>query len=74
MTSRSRDNLFARVTGVSKRRDGYQDVYDFACINPSQAGRLPVLVPNRNAGCKLGTQGGEDVSGARASRALRRER
>ena len=61
------DNLFARVTGVSKKRDGYQDVYDFACINPAQAGRLPVLVPNRNAGCKLGTQGGEDVSGARAS-------
>ena len=61
------DNLFARVTGVSKRRDGYQDVYDFACIAPAQAGRLPVLVPNRNGGCKLGTQGGEDVTGARAS-------
>jgi iron complex outermembrane receptor protein len=61
------DNLFARVTGVSKRRDGYQDVYDFACINPSQAGTLPVLVPNRNGGCKLGTQGGENVTGARAS-------
>ena len=61
------DNVFARVTGVSKRRDGYQDVYDFACINPGQAGRLPVLSPNRNAGCKLGTQGGEDVTGARAS-------
>ena len=61
------DNLFARVTGVSKSSDGYQDVYDFACVNPSQAGTLPVRVPNRQAGCKLGTQGGTDVQGARAS-------
>jgi iron complex outermembrane receptor protein len=61
------DNLFARVTGVSKHRNGYQDVYDFACANPSLAGSLPVLTPNRNSGCKLGTQGGEDVTGARAS-------
>ena len=61
------DNLFARVTGVSKSSDGYQDVYDFACINPGQAGTLPVRVPNRQAGCKLGTQGGTDVQGARAS-------
>ncbi len=61
------DNLFARVTGVSKSSDGYQDVYDFACINPAQAGRLPVRVPNRQAGCKLGTQGGQDVQGARAA-------
>ncbi len=61
------DNLFARVTGVSKSRDGYQTVLDFACANPTQAGTLPVRVPNRNAGCKVGTQGGEDVQGARAS-------
>jgi iron complex outermembrane receptor protein len=61
------DNLFARVTGVSKSRDGYQTVLDFACANPSQAGTLPVRVPNRNAGCELGTQGGEDVQGARAA-------
>ena len=61
------DTLFARVTGVSKTSKGYQDVYDFACINPSQAGRLPVRVPNRGADCKLGTQGGEDVAGARGT-------
>ena len=61
------DTLFARVTGVSKSSEGYQDVYDFACINPSQAGRLPVRAPNRGADCKLGTQGGTDVAGARAT-------
>ena len=58
------DTLFARVTGVSKSSDGYQDVYDFACINPAQAGTLPVRVPNRGADCKLGTQGGTDVQGS----------
>ena len=61
------DTLFARVTGVSKSSEGYQDVYDFACINPGQAGTLPVRVPNRGADCKLGTQGGTDVQGARAT-------
>ncbi len=50
------------MTGVSKSSEGYQDVYDFACINPSQAGTLPVRVPNRGADCKLGTQGGTDVA------------
>jgi iron complex outermembrane receptor protein len=61
------ENLFARVTGVSKNRDGFQKVVDFACANPAQAGRLPVRAPNRQAGCELGTQGGEDVQGARAA-------
>ena len=33
------DTVFARVRGVSKKRDGYQDVIDFACRNPLLAGR-----------------------------------
>ena len=33
------DTVFARVSGVSKKRDGYQTVYDFACRNPLLAGR-----------------------------------
>src|SRR5438874_8890905 len=28
------DNLFAGVAGVSRRRDGYQNVVDFACAHP----------------------------------------
>ncbi len=43
------DNLFARVTGVSKSSDGYQDVYDFACINPS-AGRPFAGTRSQSAG------------------------
>ena len=30
--------MFARVSGVAKKRDGYQNVYDFACQNPLLAG------------------------------------
>ena len=68
------DNVFARVTGVSKSRDGYQDVIDFACAHPDQAGTIPRQVFNRQAGCKVGTQGGEDVTGAPRRVARRGER
>lgn len=61
------ENLFARVTGVSTSRRGHQKVYDFACLYPSQAGNLPVTPPNNETGCKRGTQGGEDVTGARGA-------
>ncbi len=32
------DKSLCAPTGVSKSSDGYQDVYDFATINPAQAG------------------------------------
>jgi iron complex outermembrane receptor protein len=67
------DNLFARVTGISKQIDGYQDVLDFPCEmkkrgTPQLAGTLPSLVPtNReNAGdCKIAERGGSHVDGGR---------
>jgi iron complex outermembrane receptor protein len=90
------ENVFARVSGVSKKRDGYQDVLDFACANPlaagvgdglaadgpdddtapdpvavgspaDNAGSIPTRIPNRLKDCKMGTQGGEDITGARAA-------
>jgi iron complex outermembrane receptor protein len=90
------DTVFARVSGVAKKRDGYQTVYDFACRNPLLAGygdglaadgadadtlpdvvaagsaadnafAIPRRTQNRGASCKVGTQGGQDVTGARAS-------
>jgi len=90
------DTMFARVAGVSKKRDGYQQVYDFACRFPQFAGygdglaadgpdagtapdvvaagsaadnafAIPRRTQNRGASCKLGTQGGQDVTGARAA-------
>lgn len=62
------DDLFVRIAGVSRSREGYQDVIDFACAYPSLAG--DVLTPrtvNRGSGCKVDTQGGENVVGMRSS-------
>ena len=60
------DKLFARISGVSKKQDGYQRILDFGCANPSLAGNLPVQSKNRLSGCQVGTLGGTDVQGARA--------
>jgi iron complex outermembrane receptor protein len=67
------DNLFVRVSGVSKRIDGYQDVLDFPCEmrrlgTPALAGTLPSLVPSnrQQAGnCKIAERGGSHVDGGR---------
>jgi len=83
------DTVSARVTGVSKQRQGYQTVFDFACRRPEVAGygdgrgagNLPVApgsaadnsfaIPrrtqNRDSNCVIGHQGGQDITGGRAS-------
>jgi iron complex outermembrane receptor protein len=61
------DTLFARVSGMSKFREGHQDRIDFACAKPALAGTLPNQLGNRLSNCKLGTNGGEDVDGYRAA-------
>lgn len=60
------DNLFAQVSGASRKRTGYQDVIDFACRYPGLAGNLPVRDPSRGRNCQTGTQGGEDIDAIRA--------
>ncbi len=60
------DKLFVRITGVSKRIDGYQDVLDFPCEmkkrgTPGLSGTLPSLVPSNReqAGdCRIAERGG----------------
>ena len=59
------DNLFAQVSAASRKRSGYQDVIDFACKFPEQAGFLPVRDPSRGRNCKTGTQCGEDIDAIR---------
>lgn len=60
------DKLFAHITGVSKKQNGYQKQIDFVCANPGESGTLPATTHNRSGGCQIGTLGGTDVSGARA--------
>ena len=59
------DNLFGQVSAASRKRTGYQDVIDFACKFPEQAGFLPVRDPSRGRNCITGTQGGEDIDAIR---------
>jgi iron complex outermembrane receptor protein len=59
------DTLYARVSGASKQVDGYMERIDYACSHP---GSSPVntQVPVQ-PGCKLGTEGGEDVNAIRVA-------
>ncbi len=57
------DNLFMRITGVSKRQDGYIDRIDYGCSHPDSG--VPILKPVGND-CKVGTLGDVDYSALRA--------
>jgi iron complex outermembrane receptor protein len=60
-----KDLMFLRVTGLSKSRQGYVNRLDFACAHPAQAGTLPQQQIGQGS-CKIGSEGGVDVKGARA--------
>ncbi|MEZ5891756.1 MAG: TonB-dependent receptor [Parvularculaceae bacterium] len=73
------DNLFLRVSGVSKHRKGYQELLDFRCQmfkngTPELAGAFPSLDPsggfisgNGKDNCLLDRYGGEDVQALRGA-------
>jgi iron complex outermembrane receptor protein len=64
------DALYARITGVTRNRDGYVTRYDYACVNPTDpdvvAGRLPRLAAVGND-CKLGELGDQKMYAIRGS-------
>ncbi|HVY82728.1 MAG TPA: TonB-dependent receptor [Steroidobacteraceae bacterium] len=66
------DRLFMRVSGVSKRADGYVDQLDFTCMmnelgTPQLAGSFPSADTSANQrGCKIGSFGGTQLNAARA--------
>jgi iron complex outermembrane recepter protein len=59
------DKLALRLSGGMNRYDGYVRRYDFVCLHPNQAGNLPQITIHPD--CKLGTEGGDNVSTVRAS-------
>ncbi|MBO9670599.1 MAG: TonB-dependent receptor [Sphingobium sp.] len=73
------DTMAVMVSGLSKKRRGYQRVLDFTCEmnrrgTPALAGSFPYIdqmratTPNYKAtDCTVGTLGGEDVQGLKAS-------
>src|SRR5579864_7135901 len=59
------DTLYVRVSGASKQVDGYMERLDYACSHPGSSPvntQIPV-----QTGCRLGTEGGEDVNAVRVA-------
>ncbi len=56
------DELFARLSAVSKTSDGYMKRLDYGCVNPGEG-----IAPSGAAGddCELGTEGGRDLQAVR---------
>ncbi|MGN5373581.1 TonB-dependent receptor [Sphingomonas hankookensis] len=58
------DDLFMRVSGVSKHRKGFVDRLDYGCVNPGQG---IAASPRDGTGCKIGTEGDQDLSAVRVA-------
>lgn len=56
------DELFARVSVVSRSSDGYFKRLDYGCVNPGAG--FPIT-GDANEDCVLGTEGGRDLQGVR---------
>ncbi len=57
------DQLYARVSGVSKSRSGHVDVIDWACSHPNNTLGFGTRFDGND--CKTGTEGGIKYNGAR---------
>jgi len=62
------EKLFVRVTGLGEKSDGYVTRYDYLCFTgqpPLQINSPGSFVQGGAQGCKLGTDGGTDVTAFR---------
>jgi len=61
------DQLFARISGVSRNQDGYVKRYDFACTHPELDATFDIPSLADGGDCLLGTEGGKSYVAARGS-------
>jgi iron complex outermembrane recepter protein len=61
--------LFVRVTGMSRKNDGYVSLVDYSCSHPTDPDVISGLVPrgNSSSNCQTGTMGGTDYTALRLS-------
>jgi len=64
------DNLFARISGLAQKTEGYVDQLDFTCQmiangTPELAGSFPTRVQG-GEDCKIGSEGGKTLYAAKA--------
>lgn len=60
------DTLFARVSGVTRHRDGYLTRYDYNCLNPA-APVAPTAEGRVGNNCKVGSEGGQNYTAGRVA-------
>jgi len=63
------DRLFARVSGVSRQRDGFIKRLDYACVHPDDPYVVSGAIPRTTASsdCKIGTLGGVSMTALRGA-------
>jgi iron complex outermembrane receptor protein len=63
------DKLFARVSGVARKRDGYIKRLDYACSHPNDPYVVSGAIPRANSGpdCEIGTLGGQSMTALRGT-------
>jgi iron complex outermembrane receptor protein len=63
------DRLFARVSGMSRQRDGYITRLDYACVHPNDPYVISGAIPRANSGpdCRIGTLGALSVTAVRGA-------
>ena len=58
-----KDTLFLRISGVSRKQDGYVTRIDYGCAFPNNASGVPSMTMQGN--CVMGHEGGKDYSAGR---------
>jgi iron complex outermembrane receptor protein len=63
------DTLYARVSGVARKRDGYIKRLDYACSHPDDPYVKSGAIPRMNSGpdCQIGTLGGQSMEALRGT-------
>jgi iron complex outermembrane receptor protein len=63
------DQLFARISGVTRHRDGHVTRLDYACVHPDDPYVVSGILKQQSSGkdCKIGTLGNQSMSALRGS-------
>jgi len=63
------DRLYARISGVSRHREGHVTRLDYACVHPDDPYVQSGAIPRTNFGsdCKIGTLGGQSMNAVRGA-------
>jgi len=58
------NTVYVRISGTSKYANGYMTRLDYGCVNPTASG---IFQGGLAGGCKLGTEGGQNIHAARVA-------